>query len=67
MFDCGIDDKADEKVLSSYDSYMKKVDVILLTHATFRHLGALPYLKRNYDFSNILVYSTFPVKKLAST
>jgi Cft2 family RNA processing exonuclease len=46
---------------------MPQVDIILLTHATFRHCGALPYLKKKYDFSNISVYATFPVNKLAST
>lgn len=67
MFDWGIDDEADPKNLATYDSYMEKVDVILLTHATFRHCGALPYLRKKYDFSNISVYATFPVNKLAST
>ena len=67
MFDWGIDDEADPKVLAAYDNYMSKVDVILLTHATFRHWGALPYLKKKYDFSKINVYLTFPVKKLGIT
>ena len=46
MFDWGIDDESDPKILETYDNYMEKVDVILLTHATFRHWGALPYLKK---------------------
>lgn len=67
MFDCGIDESAESSMLSTYDAFMPRVDVILLTHATFRHCGALPYLQKKYDFSKISVYATFPVNKLAST
>jgi len=67
MFDCGIDEEANPEILQKYEAYLPKVDIILLTHATFRHCGALPYLWKTYDMENISVYATFPVNKLACT
>ena len=37
MFDVGIADEVNPKALEAYDKYMGKVDIICLTHATFRH------------------------------
>ncbi|CAI2385550.1 unnamed protein product [Moneuplotes crassus] len=67
MFDCGIPDEVNQEVLDTYDKYMSQVNIICLTHATFRHCGALPYLRKKYDFSKIKVYATFPVNKLSPT
>jgi len=47
MFDCGIDEKATPEALQQLTELARKVNFILLSHASFQHVGALPFLGRH--------------------
>jgi Cft2 family RNA processing exonuclease len=47
MFDCGCDEQISKTNLEIVMSYAKDIDFIFLSHASFMHVGALPYLAVN--------------------
>ena len=63
MFDCGIDDIATESKINRICDHIESVDLLLLTHSTFRHLGSLPLLYKRGLLDNVTVLATSPVCK----
>lgn len=47
MFDCGCDEQISKANLELVLHHAKLVDFIFLSHASFMHVGALPYLAAN--------------------
>ena len=44
MFDCGCDEQVTKANLELVASYTKEIDFIFVSHASYMHVGALPYL-----------------------
>ncbi|KAK7208303.1 beta-lactamase-like protein [Myxozyma melibiosi] len=62
LIDVGWDDQMTESMLSELERLTPTIDLILLTHATFSHIGAYAYAcKRFPGFDSIPVYATLPV------
>ena len=65
MFDCGIDDQCSAHIFDKIMNAMRDVDILLLTHSSFKNIGALPYVKKMLGEGDLSIYSTFPISKLA--
>ena len=64
MLDCGCNEKIDKDMLRMVEAEAKNVDYILLSHASFVHVGALAYLTAQNV--KIPVIGTSPVAKLGA-
>jgi len=64
MLDCGISERYDYSVYQKYQKKIKKVNIILLSHAEIQYHGALPYLFFELG-CQAEVYSTLPVSDLS--
>ncbi|KAJ3434674.1 cleavage and polyadenylation specificity factor subunit [Anaeramoeba flamelloides] len=60
MLDCGWSEEFDTEDLSVLNSYINKIDLVLLSHSDLAHIGALPYLICKLGLK-APVYSTLPV------
>ncbi|CAE7408463.1 cpsf2 [Symbiodinium natans] len=63
LLNCGWSESFDPKLLSPLIPHLHELDLIVLTHADFKHLGALPYLLTKYPVSCPVV-CTEPVCRL---
>jgi len=63
LLNCGWSESFDPKLLSPLIPHLHELDLIVLTHADFKHLGALPYLLTKYLVSCPVV-CTEPVCRL---
>ncbi len=63
LLDCGWDESFGEASVSLLAAIADTIDVILISHATVSHLGALPYLVGALG-CRAKIYATFPVKRL---
>ena len=50
MLDCGWDERLETDMLSPIKDYIPLLNAVLISHADFLHLGALPYLYSRWDF-----------------
>ena len=64
MFDCGSNERIDQKLLDIVKKEADKANYILLSHSTCMHVGALAYLHARGN--NIKVIATSPVAKLGA-
>ncbi len=64
LLDCGwSDSSADQPYINELSKWIKKIDAVLISHPSMRHLGLLPLLVGKYGL-NCPIYSTTPVYKL---
>jgi len=63
LLNCGWTESLDTALLSPIMPYLQDIDLILLTHADMKHVGALPYLLSKYPVS-CPVLCTEPVCRL---
>lgn len=63
LLDCGWTESFNVELLAPLLRVAHTVDAVLLSHATLRHLGGLPYLFGKLR-SDAAVYSTMPVHRL---
>jgi len=64
MLDCGISERYDYSVYQKHQKKIKKVNMILLSHAEIQYHGALPYIFLELG-CQAEVYSTLPVSDLS--
>jgi len=63
LLNCGWTEALDPKLLTPLIPHLQELDLIVLTHADIRHLGALPYVLSKYPVSCPVV-CTEPVCRL---
>lgn len=63
LLNCGWTESLDPKLLTPLIPHLQELDLIVLTHADVRHLGALPYVLSKYPVSCPVV-CTEPVCRL---
>lgn len=64
MFDCGCNEKFERALLDVVKDQAQNVDVILISHSTSMHVGALPFLFAHGV--DIRVIATSPVTKIGA-
>ena len=66
LLDCGWNAAMDESLFSAAAlSLLSSVDCVLLSHSSFRHCGALPYIRRRVGLS-CPIYATLPVARMGA-
>ncbi len=63
LLDCGWSEDLSAQHVAELSKWVKKIDAVLLSHSSMRHLGLLPHLVGKYGL-NCPVYATTPVYKL---
>eukprot|EP00930_Biecheleria_cincta_P039530 TRINITY_DN27169_c0_g1_i1.p1 TRINITY_DN27169_c0_g1~~TRINITY_DN27169_c0_g1_i1.p1 ORF type:complete len:880 (-),score=149.67 TRINITY_DN27169_c0_g1_i1:63-2702(-) len=63
LLNCGLNESLDPKLLTPLIPHLGELDLILLTHADVKHLGALPYILSKYP-TNCPIVCTEPVSRL---
>ena len=64
MLDCGCNEELSKELLELVKEEAKKVHYILVSHSSYIHVGALPYIQANGI--NPTIIATSPVAKLGA-
>jgi Cft2 family RNA processing exonuclease len=64
MLDCGIREEQTQEGLDICRKWAEESNIILMSHATYQHVGALPYLSKHGVLADKTIRATSPVCKM---